>query len=94
MVGRPKVKPSRLEVKTLINPAIKPLGLVTVKSAGPEVSLPVTTAALVPVDDLAHIPATDGTEPLRVNRVNHDGETRGNVWYTRVEAIVDESLRA
>lgn len=89
MIGRPVVAIGRLEVTTLLNPAIKPLSLVRVKSAGPEVRVPATTAAF---EGNLQIPRTDGTVPLRVIQVNHDGETRGKSWYTRLVAIIDESV--
>lgn len=86
MIGNPEIGLDRLEVFSLMQPDARPGGSVKVTSIGADVSIGATSLAVVP--KLAdRIPGLDGSEAMRIHRVTHDGETRGNLWYTQITAL-------
>jgi hypothetical protein len=88
MVGNPEIGLETLEVASLLQPAAHPGGSVKVTAVGPDISIGATSLAVIP--KLAdRIPGLDGTEEMKIWRVTHDGETRGQAWYTQISALIN-----
>ena len=101
MVGTPVASTTGLEVLTLINPEIRPGGLVNVVTAGARVAASIVTLATAAAQPVPVAPPLAPTGPLSPNlrmvgqqggvfsvyRVTHVGETRGQPWYSRVDCV-------
>lgn len=88
MVGNPEIGLEVLDVYSLLQPAAHPGGSVKVTAVGPDIAVGATSLAVIP--KLAdRIPGLDGTEAMKIWRVTHDGETRGQAWYTQISALIN-----
>ena len=82
LVGSPISSRDALEFTALLNPALRPLGLVEVGSAtGVAVQ---AGGEVLAATDLSGV--LFGLEPgtFRISEVTHIGETRGQQWYSKV----------
>lgn len=92
MVGTPVENLTTISAASLMYPAIRPRESVRIKSQGSQVSA--SPVILARQRGALGVSGADGSRPLRVLTVVHSGDTRGNEWLTRFEAIKPGFLAA
>lgn len=85
MIGSPTTRQDQfVEVTTLLHPGIAPNGRIRIESAGAIVQ---ADASLAAVQDASEIVQDVNSEEFIVNTIVHEGETRGQAWYSTVKAL-------
>ena len=81
MISSPVLTDIGVDVKTLLNPSVRPGRKIKIQSAGTKVAL----GALY----FENVSKTLGEGEYKVLRVTHTGDTRGDEWYSDIETFRD-----